>query len=79
VRRDAHCYQCSVIGHFKKECPELKKSGIQPRRFNVQVLLMDLSTDELFEMKELLASMDLEGMPQDGPLTDAEASDFCKE
>jgi hypothetical protein len=39
-------------------------------------MLLDLSTEELSELKDLLASEDSEVAPQDGPLADAYILDF---
>jgi hypothetical protein len=76
IHHDAHCYQCSILGHFKRDFPELRKASAQPKKFSIRAMLMDLSADELFKLKDLLDSMDSEGTPQDGPLTDANVSDF---
>jgi hypothetical protein len=65
---DAHCYQCGIHSHFKKDCLELKKAGAQPKKFSIHTLLMDLSADEIFELKGLLMDMDSEDNPQAGPL-----------
>jgi hypothetical protein len=76
MRCDAHCYQCGVVGHFKRECLELRKSGTQPRRFSIRAMLLDLLAEEVIELKDLLVSMDSEVAPQDGPLEDINNSDF---
>jgi hypothetical protein len=72
MRHDAHCYQCGRIGHFKVECPELKMDGTQPKKINLHVVLMDLTADELAELKGLITDLDSEASPQVGPSTDTD-------
>jgi hypothetical protein len=76
VRCDAHCYQCGIVSHFKRECLELKKPGVQPRKLSVRALFLDLSAEEKDELRTILDSEDSEVAPQDGPLADAFISDF---
>jgi hypothetical protein len=76
VRRNTRCYQCGIVGHFKRECLERKKPRAQPRKFSVRALLLDLSAEELDELRTVLVSEDSEVAPQDGPLADAFISDF---
>jgi hypothetical protein len=72
ICHDAHCYQCGVLSHFKRDCPELRKAGAQQRKFSIHALLMDLSADKVLKLKELLLAMDQEDSPQAGPSADAD-------